>query len=302
MDSYIFSIEDSGVVTLAGMTLQNLQAGFGSAILNDGAAFVTGCTLRGNSSYWGAGIYNDYRGTMIVTGSTLRENSSVFYLGGACGGGIYNSGSMTVTNSTLSGNSAATDETDFGGGICNSSAWVGGGPVYGTMTLINSTLSGNSADEGGGIGNWGTMTVINSTLSGNSAGAGGGIHNEGTMTVTNSIIANSSGGADCSGPITSLGHNIASDGSCGLTAAGDLPLTNPLLGPLQDNGDPTLTHAPLEGSPAIDSGDDTACPATDQRGVLRPQDGDGDGLARCDIGAFELVREFLLVFLPLVAR
>jgi hypothetical protein len=270
------------------MTLQNLQAGPGSAIMNSGAAFVTDCTLSGNSSWIGGGIVN--WGAMIVAGSTLRANIQGGYPGG--GGGIANWGTMTVTGSTLNDNlTSSYDDRDSGGGIFNA----------GTMAVINSILSGNSADSGGGIHNEGTLTVINSTLSGNSAAAGGGISNTGTMALTNSIIVDSSGGADCSGSMTSLGHNIDSDGSCGLTAAGDLPEIDPLLGPLQDNGGRTLIHALLEGSPAIDSGDDTACPATDQRGVLRPQDGDSDGQARCDIGAFELTGPFP-VYLPLVAR
>jgi hypothetical protein len=280
----IFYIHDSGAVTLTGMTMQSHQPGFGSAIRNDGVALVTDCTLSGNSYYVGAGIYNDYRGTMIVSGSTLRDNSSYGYPPGpGMGGGIYNAGAMTVTNSTLSGNTAASVDTHpgGGGGIYNTYAWVSGDLIYGTMTVINSTISGNSAGEGGGIYN---------------DGAGVGV-----VQVINSVIANSSGGADCSGTITSLGHNIDGDVSCGLTAAGDLPGTDPLLGPLQDNGGPTLTHALLEGSPAIDAGGDTACPATDQRGVHRPQDGDWDGLARCDIGAFELAGGYS-VFLPLMER
>jgi hypothetical protein len=63
--------------------------------------------------------------------------------------------------------------------------------------------------------------------------------------------------------------------------------TDRRLGPLHDNGGPTFTHALLFGSPAIDAGDNSACPATDQRGFVRPMDGDDDGTATCDIGAFE---------------
>jgi hypothetical protein len=87
--------------------------------------------------------------------------------------------------------------------------------------------------------------------------------------------------------ITSNGHNLDSDNTCNLTAVGDLPDTDPRLGPLQDNGGPTLTHTLLFGSPAMDAADNSACPATDQRGFTRPMDGDGDGTPTCDIGAFE---------------
>ena len=117
-------------------------------------------------------------------------------------------------------------------------------------------------------------------ISGNSATNGGGIRNTGTANVVNTIIDNNTGG-DCSGAVTSLGHNLDSDNTCGLAGAGDISNTNPFLGPLQDNGGHTFTHALLAGSPAIDSGDDTAAPATDQRGVARPLG------AASDIGAYE---------------
>ena len=82
--------------------------------------------------------------------------------------------------------------------------------------------------------------------------------------------------------MTSQGHNLDSDNTCNLSSVGDLPNTDPLLGPLQDNGGPTETHALLPESPAIDAGDNAACPSTDQRGIIRPQG------SACDIGAFEL--------------
>ena len=92
-----------------------------------------------------------------------------------------------------------------------------------------------------------------------------------------------------SGTSTSQGHNLDSGNTCGLAGPGDLVDMDPQLGPLQDNGGPTPTQALLPGSPAIDAGgDDCPPPATDQRGFPRPEDGNGDGMATCDIGAFEL--------------
>ena len=132
--------------------------------------------------------------------------------------------------------------------------------------------------------------MTNITINANDALFGGGLYNSGQITVANSIIANSPNGGDCSlgWMITSLGHNLGSDGSCGLTATGDITNTNPLLGSLKDNGGPTLTHALLKSSPALDAGDNTICQAPlvnsiDQRGITRLQ---GEA---CDIGAFEEV-------------
>ena len=142
------------------------------------AVAISGLTIQnGSTSGFGGGIYND-PGNLTLSNSTLSGNSA--YLGG---GGVANLGMLTLTNITLSGNSTTRG---YGGGIGN---------YYGsTLTLTNSTLSGNSAvDYGGGIFNLGTLTVTNSTLSGNSAtNSGGGIFNDGTLTVINSTLSGNS--------------------------------------------------------------------------------------------------------------
>jgi hypothetical protein len=171
----------------------------------------------------------------------------------------------------------------------------------GTLTLTNSTVSGNNATQsGGGIVNFGTLILTNGTVAYNSAGRwAGGISNGagGSTDLTNTIIGGNTATSspDCGHPfgipITSLGFNLISDGSgCDLTVvSGDQVGTtatpiDPLLSPLQDNGGLTQTHALLAGSPAIDAASgDCPPPATDQRGVARPQG------AKCDIGAFELI-------------
>jgi predicted outer membrane repeat protein len=193
-----------------------------------------------------------------------------------------------LTNSTVSGNAA-----NYGGGIDGSS-----------VTLNNSTASGNYAYEhGGGIYSDDSVTLTNSTVSGNTAYyRGGGITSD-NLTLTNTIVADNAvvvddGVGNCSvNNVSSLGYNLADDDSCGFTEPTDLVVSDAMLGPLQDNGGPTETHALLSGgpttvgSPAIDAGDNANCPATDQRGEERPFDGDYNGTASCDIGAVEYVPE-----------
>jgi hypothetical protein len=171
--------------------------------------------------------------------------------------------------------------------------------------INNSTLSGNRAvrccvqhfcigGNGGAVfNNGGHLTINNSTLSGNSAGLyGGGIYNAGTTTLQNSIVANSPSGGNCSGStLTSHGYNLSSDSTCNFKGPGDLNNTDPMLGPLQNNGGPTQTMALPSGSPAIDAGNPSGCTdgnghllKTDQRGKPRPDPEDTGG---CDIGAYE---------------
>ena len=222
-------------------------------------------------------------GDLRLGGVTVRKGKvSVFFRGG---GGIYNGGTLTLTNSTVSGNEA-DNEYGYGGGIDNG----------GTLTLTNSTVSGNTAsdDDGGGIYNslFGTLTLTNSTVSGNTASSdGGGIYNLfGTLTLKNTILAYNSPN-NCFLTMASLGHNISSDASCAFTGTGDMNnIINPLLGPFASNGGPTQTHLLLSGSPAINAVPFANCTdasgatplATDQRGITRPQ-----GTA-CDIGAVEM--------------
>ncbi|HSA59636.1 MAG TPA: choice-of-anchor Q domain-containing protein [bacterium] len=243
-------------VALSGLTIQNGHAvgstTDGGGILNQGTLTLTNCALRNNAAGAngdGGGIYDDAGPFIACVNSTISGNSA------RDGGGIL-SRSATYTNCTVSGNTAS----EYGGGLVFSLS-----PTP-DSAIVNSTITGNSAvTVGGGIDAFGS----------------------GVLTVKNSIVSDNSP-QNCSVAVTSAGHNIDSGASCAFAATGDLSSTGPLLGPLENNGGPTLTHALLEGSPAIDAGTATGAPSTDQRGISRPADGNGDGTAAVDIGAFEV--------------
>jgi predicted outer membrane repeat protein len=249
-----------------------------------GRAYITiiDCTISGNFSTTGGGGIFATNTSLSVANSTISGNST-----GSSGGGISVSGSglvpgSSIVNSNISGNSAKTSGGGISGGptvenstISGNSAGTSGGGISGGPTVENSTISGNSAGtSGGGIYNNSSLDVTLSTITGNSAPSGGGIYNVGSVDVSNTILNAGASGENIfndGGTVSSLGYNLSNDDGGGyLNGPGDQINTDPLLGPLQDNGGPTLTHAPLPGSPAINTGDPsfTLPPYYDQRGPL----------------------------------
>ena len=290
---------DGGGISVyqSALTVNNSMISGNSAVQNGGGIYVdsgsltiSNSTISNNSAgSSGGGIYCGDACTLTLTDSTISDNSAWY-----SGGGIRGAGTLIITNSTISGN-AAYDDRSRGGGIYLDSG--------GAMTISNSTISGNAAAYwGGGILSRGDTTVISSTICNNGAHAVGGVSyyysgtREGTVTVKNTIIAGNNGyDIPIGEEVISLGYNLIgvtnnsgfADGVNGDQVGTRPNPIDPLLGPLQDNGGLTRTHAPLPGSPAIDAGDNAGAPSSDQRGMARILDGDADGTATIDVGAFE---------------
>jgi CSLREA domain-containing protein len=287
LNTRIFHVQ-SGSLQVLDVTLQNggsQSVGAGGGIRADsGSVFLTRVVMTGNEAFSNGGAIAQFAGLLSLIDTTIDANVVT-----SRGGGLY-AGSDTnvgITRSTFSNN-----EATLGGAIQS----------FGSLTMENSTVSGNSGSAGtGGIINVGTMNLNNVTITQNisdeeSSGRAGGISsNGGVLNLRNTIIAgnlNTAGGSpDCAGTLTSQGHNlIQSTTGCSIvgTTTGNLIGVNPLLGALANNGGFTRTHsigstspAREAGNPAVPGSSDTACRTTDQRGVSRPQG------TRCDMGAFE---------------
>jgi len=311
-NSGTLTITDSAVTENSLRTIKvNLQPWGGNTrgagIYNSGVMTVTNSTISDNTANaaevvdntqgaFGGGIFNS--GSLSINNSTLNGNTTtgeaIIYPGISKGAGIYSTGPLAIANSTLSDNEAIA--TDFGG-------ISSGGAIdcSGTTVVTNTTFSGNTVigsnsrpapggAAGGAILNSGTLTVTFSTFSSNKSTAsnpplGDNIVNSGNLTLASDIFTNPDGFNVENSPLPqvtflSLGHNLFSDAPNLPLATTDLINTDPLLGPLADNGGPTRTMALLPGSPAIDAGS-IVSGVTDQRGVPRTW-----GSAP-DIGAFE---------------
>lgn len=287
------------------------QAPKGGGIANvRGDAIVMNSTFIGNISrgvspatHGGAGIFNAV-GELTIIKSLFLANCASF----SAGGGVNNEGRLNVESSSFISNMALHG---FGGGLINDRSG----------SITNTTFISNSASLGGGIYGYSGLNVANSSLVHNIALGlvptfvecdrpselgiseqttyGGGIYGNG-ITLTNVLLAQNPIGGNCATAntiVTDGGHNLEDANTCGFTNTGSLTNTNPLLGPLSDAGFSSI-HPLLPGSPAINAGDDAACPATDIRGFHRPTG------THCDIGAYEYTYTDLNIpiYLPIALR
>lgn len=293
----VFVLSGSIVVTNSTITNNRALSG-GGLYLASGGMRITNSTITNNRVIGygeGGGLY--IRGGVVsIDHSTLVGNAALG-IDGECyyngcedgtdgrGGGIDLAGGLlTIDSSTLSSNEAIggneTCRYDASGDLeCGRSGNGQGGGLYvggGTLVIDHTTITANSARGGSGL------------YFGDGRGNGGGVAFAIPGQTHDTILAGNSASTsdpDISGNLGSLGHSLIGDtqGGSGFDAT-DLLNVNPRLGPLADNGGPTLTHALLPGSPAIDAGDDTDAPDWDQR---------GEGFYRIigdhiDIGAFEV--------------
>ena len=292
-------IYNTGTLSLVGVTFENNAVSYAGPASGGGLNHTTGTatlnqvTFRGNTSNtYGGGLYIE-GGNLSATGTLFTRNQAVV------GGAASNSGVFTLTNSLVYTNTASSVA-----GVANGMAGVAG--AANSATLINVTVSDNASGSsaGGGVqSDNGSLALIHATIVGNRGGGGvgrGGSSASNQLRLKNTIVANNIP-QNCLNGVFSDGFNIAGDISCLLGQVSDRYNTNPLLGPLANNGGPTLTYMPQAGSPAIDGGQCVAGVTTDQRGAARLVG------AACDTGAVEVGAvvpnpSSSLVYLPLLIR
>jgi CSLREA domain-containing protein len=261
----------------------------GGGIFISGSLKATNCMIDANTTTGsegsGGGAYVYSGGSAVIAAVNFQANFA-----SGSGAGLFNNTSTTVEirDSLFNSNSAM----EYGAAAIHN---------YGALKIVNSTIAQNHAGDGkvGGIAcTDGATSIHNSTIAHNDSGGVVGSNVQGVVSVKNSIVAfnGTAYGSEynCGGNVTSLGYNLETGTTCGFTSTGDLQNTDPLLGVLQLNGGSTPTYDLLVGSPAIDAGDPSGCTEPtglplheDQRGYVRPVDGDGDGARVCDMGAIE---------------
>lgn len=236
----------------------NYAHGNGGAICTNGYTYlpINNANIINNAAQYGGGIYIDSNGPFTLSNSLISANYAEF-----SGGGLNSFNSPVLTNVTITNNYAEYR----GGGMYHR----GGDYSRVFPSLTNVTFFKNNAEDGGGLYNNSESTnIINSIFWEN---------------LPNQIT-------DETNTVTTTFSTV----QYGMVGEGNIS-TNPELLELSDNGGPTETHALNTGSPAIDKGSPSVCPSTDQRGLARPYDGDGDGISRCDMGAYEWEKATLTI-------
>jgi len=321
----VFHILGGATLSISGVTINGgITSTFGGGIRNEGTLNATNIVVRNNFAVVvennrvlgsnGGGIANLSGARATISESEISGNTA-----NRSGGGIFNAANATVTLDRVTVANNVTTRED-GGGIANE----------GTLSVANSTFSGNSANRnGGGIYNNGSATVSNATITNNVANAdrriggnGGGAYNDsatvGALTFRNSIIAGNIDRSAAELPpgsfqaifpdlnarvqntivgnsnnLISSRSGITNSSTVGTPDQGDIVNATIRLGALGDNGGRTSTHLPAPNSPAVDAAKPADCAAApvsnrDQRNAPRPADGNGDNTAVCDIGAVEI--------------
>ncbi|MEO8010644.1 MAG: choice-of-anchor Q domain-containing protein [Dokdonella sp.] len=315
----VFTIEPGRTAGIRGVTIRNGRrqgSGSGGGVKNRGTLVIADCTIQDNyTASGGGGIYNESLLSLVrttIAGNTAQSN----------GGGIYSSGTLTVSASTIRGNFARANFGQGGGMYLSGAASVRSSSVYQNaannggglltidqLTVVNSTISSNRADlNGGGIFNFGNTFLYGTSVVGNDAdydgpgnGIGGGVYADNTgghrLVMVNTLVASNTLRDlpiynDCEGTVEVYGFNLLSDlAGCSFSGNGNAArgvVARSTIDGLANNFGPTLTHALLPGSQAIDATTTQGCIdntgavlASDQRGAPRIAGGRGD------VGAFE---------------
>ncbi|MEM1081812.1 MAG: choice-of-anchor D domain-containing protein, partial [Pseudomonadota bacterium] len=260
----IFQVAAGGALTLQRLSLTGTQSSGldGGLITNRGTVLIEDALLQNGRSVIGGAIWND-GGVLTVRRSALIDNRAVD--GGGTGGAIFNGGSTVLENVLMHGNQALS------GGAISSDAGTGATLFLRDSTIINNRANAIGAALFGEFSSLPMATLERTIVSGNTAV--------------------NPGGGGCLNQLISAGNNIVNDDLEGCSFAvqsGDMVGVDPALKPLIVGFDGRPVVEPTVDSPAVDAVAGPCAADTDLRRLPRPQDGDSNGSAACDIGAFEL--------------